>query len=95
MLFSKASALKDLYKLTKRVDKFIPKKVANKIEKSPKAQKKVLDIIDYTVKKPKSAKRRIKRINKALDVAPYAAVASAAFGTGAVISSGKKNKKKS
>ena len=73
MLFSKASALKDLYKLTK----------------------KALDIIDYTVKKPKSAKRRIKRINKALDVAPYAAVASAAFGTGAVISSNKKNKKKS
>ena len=96
-MIDKIKAVYGLAKLSKRFGKVIGNKNVEKILRKRKGlgKTRAAKMGDYAAKKPKSTIRRVKRINKALDIAPYAAVASAAFGTGAVISSRKKNKKKS
>ena len=67
-----------LFKLGNRVDKIIGKKNANRLSKFLGKRKGLgTKIVNYTTKKPASTLRRIKKINKALDAAPYVGAAGA------------------
>ena len=69
------SALNDLRKLSNRIEKIIGKKRLESFMDKRKGlgKSKGHKIVQYTMDKPASAKRRIRRINKAIDAAPYVA----------------------
>ena len=70
----------------KRVDKFLDKRKGLGPTRASKIGK-------YAWKKPESTKRRVKRINKALDIAPYAATGGATLTLASMLSSNKNNNK--
>ena len=66
-------------KLQTRIGKIIGEKNVDKFlsKKKGLGKSRQMKIAKYIADKPESALRRIKRINKALDVAPYAGAAGA------------------
>lgn len=95
MVIQHVKAITALGKLGFRLEKIIGEKRLTKILSKRKGlgKTRAFKMANYALKKPKSTLRRVKRVNTALNVAPYVATAGAAFGTGAAISS--YNKKKS
>jgi len=89
------SALNDLRKLSNRIEKIIGKKRLESFMDKRKGlgKSKGHKIVQYTMDKPASAKRRIRRINKAIDAAPYVATGGATLGIASILSSNNNNKK--
>ena len=87
-MFQAIKLASKLDKLEKRISKVVGKKnVKNFLSKRKGLGKsRERKILEYTYKKPKSTERRINRINKALDVAPYAATGVASVGAGLFLS---------
>jgi len=71
----------------KRVDKFLGKRKGLGKSRSRR-------ITEYAWNKPESTKRRVKRINTALDIAPYAATGAGAVGIMSMMSGNNNNNKK-
>ena len=94
-MIKKFSAIKDLSNLGDRISKIIGEKRVVSFMKKRKGLGKSYGrkITDYAWKKPESTKRRIKRINKALDIAPYAATGGATLTLASMLSSNKNNNK--
>ena len=93
-MIAKFGAIKGLSKLTDRIGKIVGEKRVDKFLSKRKGLGKSRGhkIVDYAWRKPASTQRRIKRINTALDVAPYAATGAAAVGIASMMSSGKNKK---
>ena len=87
-MFQAIKLASQLNKLEKRISKIVGKKnVENFLSKRKGLGKsREYKIIKYAFNKPKSTKRRIDRINKALDIAPYAATGAASVGAGLFLS---------
>lgn len=94
-MIDKAKAFSAVYKLGNRIEKIIGEKKMDKLLSSRKGLGKTrgIKIFNYSLKKPKSTLRRVKKINKALDLAPSVAVGSSIVGIGALMSSKNNNKK--
>jgi hypothetical protein len=95
-MIDKAKAFSAIYKLGNRIEKIIGEKKMDKLLSSRKGLGKTrgIKIFNYSLKKPKSTLRRVKKINTALDLAPSVAVGSSIVGIGALMSSKNKNNKK-
>jgi len=93
-MIAKFGAIKGLSQLEKRFSKLLGQKRVDKFLTKRKGLGKSRGhkIVDYAWRKPASTQRRIKRINTALDVAPYAATGAAAVGIASMMSSGKNKK---
>ena len=87
-MFQTIKLASKLGKLEKRISKIVGKKNVESFLSKRKGLGKTRErkIIEYAYKKPKSTERRINRINKALDVAPYAATGTASVGAGLFLS---------
>ena len=94
-MIDKAKAFSAVYKLGNRIEKIIGEKKMDKLLSSRKGLGKTrgVKIFNYSLKKPKSTLRRVKKINTALDLAPSVAVGSSIVGIGALMSSKTNNKK--
>jgi len=94
-MIKKFGAVWELDKLEKRIGNIIGHKRVEKFlgKRKGLGKSRSRKIIDYAWKKPDSTKRRIKRINTALDVAPYAATGAGAIGVMSMMSGDKNNKK--
>ena len=94
-MIDKAKAFSAIYKLGNRIEKIIGEKKMDKLLSSRKGLGKTrgIKIFNYSLKKPKSTLRRVKKINKALDLAPSVAVGSSIVGIGALMSSKNNNNK--
>jgi|TARA_R100001463_G_scaffold36929_1_gene79467 hypothetical protein len=94
-MIKKFGALKDVDKLIKRFEGIFGEKTVNKFLDKRKGlgPTRASKIGKYAWKKPDSTKRRVKRINTALDVAPYAATGAGAIGVMSMMSGDKNNKK--
>jgi len=94
-MINKAKAFSAVYKLGNRVEKIIGEKKMDKLLSARKGLGKTrgIKIFNYSLKKPKSTLRRVKKINTALDLAPSVAVGSSIVGIGALMSSKTNNKK--
>ena len=82
-------------KLVKRFEGILGKKTVDKFMDSRKGlgKTRASKIGKYAWRKPASTKRRVKRINTALDVAPYAATGAGAVAIMGMMSGDKNNKK--
>ena len=94
-MITKAKAFSAIYKLGNRVEKIIGEKKMDKLLSSRKGlgKNRGTKIFNYSLKKPKSTLRRVKKINTALDLAPSVAVGSSIVGIGALMSSRNKQNK--
>jgi hypothetical protein len=94
-MIDKAKAFSAIYKLGNRIEKIIGEKKMDKLLSSRKGLGKTrgTKIFNYSLKKPESTLRRVKKINKALDLAPSVAVGSSIVGIGALMSSKNNNNK--
>ena len=94
-MIKKFGALKDVDKLIKRFEGIFGEKTVNKFLDKRKGlgPTRASKIGKYAWKKPDSTKRRVKRINTALDIAPYAATGAGAIGVMSMMSGDKNNKK--
>ena len=94
-MIKKFGALSDVDKLVQRFENiFGEKRVNNFLSKrkglgSPRRNK----IASYAWRKPESTKRRVKRINKALDAAPYVATGAGTLTIASMLSGNKKENK--
>ena len=95
-MIAKFGAIKGLSKLTDRIGKIVGEKRVDKFLSKRKGLGKSRGhkIIDYAWRKPASTQRRIKRINTALNVAPYVATGVGAVGIASMMSSSSKENKK-
>ena len=95
-MIAKFGAIAGLSKLTERISKIIGEKRVDKFLSKRKGlgKSRGFKIIDYAWRKPASTQRRIKRINTALDVAPYVATGAATVGIVSMMSSSSKENKK-
>ena len=89
------SALNDLRKLGNRIEKIVGKKKVETFLNKRKGlgKSKGHKVFQYTMSKPASAKRRIRRINKTLDAAPFVATGGATLAVASMLSSNNNNKK--
>ena len=94
-MIKKFGALKDVDKLIKRFEGIFGEKTVNKFLDKRKGlgPTRASKIGKYAWKKPDSTKRRVKRINTALDVATYEATGAGAIGVMSMMSGDKNNKK--
>tara|TARA_R110002012_G_scaffold69166_1_gene179101 strand:- start:480 stop:767 length:288 start_codon:yes stop_codon:yes gene_type:complete len=88
-------ALNELRKLGTRIEKIVGKKRLDSFINKRKGlgKSKGHKIVQYTMDKPSSAKRRIARIHKGLDAAPYVATGGATLTVASMLSSNKNNNK--
>ena len=95
-MIAKFGAIKGLSKLSERISKIIGEKRVDKFLSKRKGlgKSRGYKIADYAWRKPASTQRRIKRINVALDVAPYVATGAATVGIVSMMSSSSKENKK-
>ena len=96
-MIAKFGAIKGLSQLEKRFSKIFGQKRVDKYLTKRKGLGKSRGhkIVDYAWRKPESTQRRIKRINTALDVAPYVATGAGAVAIMSMMSgSSKENKKR-
>ena len=96
LLKMKIVGKEDLDILRKRIEKIVGKKrVESFLDKRKGLGKsRGSKIVDYAWRKPASTKRRVKRINTALDVAPYAATGAGAVGIMSMMSGNNNNNNK-
>jgi hypothetical protein len=89
-------ALWGVAKLSDRIEKIIGKRNLEKFLDKRKGlgRSRTSKIADYAVRKPASTLRRVKRINTALDVAPYVATGAGAVAIMSMMSSSSKENKK-
>ena len=95
-MIKKFGALWEVSKLEKRISKIIGQKRVDSFLGSGRkglGKSRGARIVDYAWRKPGSTKRRVKRINTALDVAPYAATGAGAVAIMSMMSGDKNNKK--
>jgi len=94
-MIKKFGAVWELSKLEKRISNIIGQKRVDKFlgKRKGLGKSRGRKITEYAWNKPGSTKRRIKRINTALDVAPYAATGAGAVGIMSMMSGDKNNKK--
>tara|TARA_R100000808_G_scaffold22587_1_gene49230 strand:- start:1164 stop:1454 length:291 start_codon:yes stop_codon:yes gene_type:complete len=95
-MIDKMGALWGVSKLADRVEKIIGKKRLNKFLDKRKGlgRSRRSKIADYALRKPASTKRRVKRINTALDAAPYVGTAAGAVAIMSMMSGNNNNNKK-
>ena len=94
-MIKKFGAILEVDKLSKRFEGIFGKKTVDKFLDKRKGlgPTRVSKIGKYAWKKPESTKRRVKKINKALDIAPYAATGGATLTLASMLSSNKNNNK--
>jgi hypothetical protein len=94
-MIKKFGAVLEVDKLTKRFEGIFGKKTVDKFLDKRKGlgPTRASKMGKYAWKKPESTKRRVKRINKALDIAPYAATGGATLTLASMLSSNKNNNK--
>jgi hypothetical protein len=95
-MIDKFAAIKGLSKLTERIGKIFGEKRVDKflLKRKGLGKSRGHKIVDYAWRKPASTQRRIKRINTALNVAPYVATGAGAVGIMSMMSSSSKENKK-
>ena len=91
-MIKKFGALGDVGRLVERFEKIFGKKTVDKFLDKRKGLGPTRDskIGKYAWKKPESTKRRVKRINKALDIAPYAATGAGTLAIASMLSGNNK-----
>ena len=94
-MIAKFGALKGLTQLEKRFSKLLGQKRVDKFlgKRKGLGKSRGHKIVDYAWRKPASTKRRIKRINTALDVAPYVATGAGAVAIMSMMSDSSKENK--
>ncbi len=94
-MINKFKAMKELSQLESRISKIIGQKRVDKFlgKRKGLGKSRGYKIADYAWRKPESTKRRIKRINTALDIAPYAATGAGAVAIMSMMSGNNNNKK--
>ena len=95
-MIKKFGAVWELDKLEKRIGNIIGKKKVDAFLNKRKGlgKSRGQKFTEYAWKKPDSTKRRVKRINTALDIAPYAATGAGAVGIMSMMSGNNNNNKK-
>jgi hypothetical protein len=95
-MINKFKAMKELSQLESRISKIIGQKRVDKFlgKRKGLGKSRGYKIADYAWRKPESTKRRIKRINTALNVAPYAATGAGAVAIMSMMSGNNNNNKK-
>jgi len=94
-MIKKFGAVLEVDKLAKRFEGIFGKKTVDKFLDKRKGlgPTRASKIGKYAWKKPESTKRRVKKINKALDAAPYVATGGATLTLASMLSSNKNNNK--
>lgn len=94
-MIKKFGALGDVGRLVERFENIFGKKTVDKFLDKRKGlgPTRASKIGKYAWKKPESTKRRVKRINKALDIAPYAATGAGTLAIASMLSGNKKENK--
>lgn len=94
-MIKKFGALGDVGRLVERFEKIFGKKTVDKFLDKRKGlgPTRASKIGKYAWKKPESTKRRVKRINKALDIAPYAATGAGTLAIASMLSGNNKENK--
>jgi hypothetical protein len=94
-MIKKFGAVLEVDKLVKRFEGIFGKKTVDKFLDKRKGlgPTRASKIGKYAWKKPESTKRRVKRINKALDIAPYAATGAGTLAIASMLSGNKKENK--
>lgn len=94
-MIKKFGALGDVGRLVERFENIFGKKTVDKFLNKRKGlgPTRASKIGKYAWKKPESTKRRVKRINKALDIAPYAATGAGTLAIASMLSGNKKENK--
>ena len=94
-MIKKFGALKDVVNLQERISNIIGEKRVESFMKKRKGLGKSMrsKIGDYVWRKPESTKRRVKRINKALDSAPYVATGAGTLAIASMLSGNNKENK--
>ena len=96
-MIDKIGALWGVTKLADRIEKIVGAKRLNKFlgKRKGLGRSRSGKIADYAIRKPASTERRLKRINTALNVAPYVATGAATLGIASLLSGPSKKDKKS
>ena len=94
-MIKKFGAVLEVDKLTKRFEGIFGKKTVDKFLDKRKGlgPTRASKMGKYAWKKPESTKRRVKRINKALDIAPYAATGAGTLAIASMLSGNNKENK--
>ena len=94
-MIKKFGALGDVGRLVERFEKIFGKKTVDKFLDKRKGlgPTRASKIGKYAWKKPESTKRRVKKINKALDIAPYAATGAGTLAIASMLSGNNKENK--
>ena len=94
-MIKKFGAVLEVDKLVKRFEGIFGKKTVEKFLNKRKGlgPTRASKIGKYAWKKPESTKRRVKRINKALDIAPYAATGAGTLAIASMLSGNNKENK--
>ena len=94
-MIKKFGAVLEVDKLAKRFEGIFGKKTVDKFLDKRKGlgPTRASKIGKYAWKKPESTKRRVKRINKALDIAPYAATGAGTLAIASMLSGNNKENK--
>ncbi len=94
-MIKKFGALGDVGRLVERFEKIFGKNTVDKFLDKRKGlgPTRASKIGKYAWKKPESTKRRVKRINKALDIAPYAATGAGTLAIASMLSGNNKENK--
>ena len=94
-MIKKFGAVLEVDKLVKRFEGIFGKKTVDKFLDKRKGlgPTRASKIGKYAWKKPESTKRRVKRINKALDIAPYAATGAGTLAIASMLSGNNKENK--
>jgi|TARA_B100000085_G_scaffold275799_1_gene294114 predicted HAD superfamily phosphohydrolase len=94
-MIKKFGVLGEVDKLVERIEGIFGKKTVEKFLDKRKGlgRSRKVKIAQYAWKKPESTKRRVKRINKALDIAPYAATGAGTLAIASMLSGNNKENK--
>ena len=94
-MIKKFGAVLEVDKLVKRFEGIFGKKTVDKFLDKRKGlgPTRASKIGKYAWKKPESTKRRVKRINKALDAAPYVATGAGTLAIASMLSGNNKENK--
>lgn len=94
-MIKKFGAVLEVDKLVKRFEGIFGKKTVDKFLDKRKGlgPTRASKIGKYAWKKPESTKRRVKKINKALDIAPYAATGAGTLAIASMLSGNNKENK--